>query len=50
MLDLQIMQWRYVDGDSFRDIGERLAMSAGAVRVHLHRTIKTLRDVAGVAA
>ncbi len=49
-LDLQIMQWRYVAGDSYRAIGERLAMDAGAVRVRLHRTIKTLRDVAGVAA
>ena len=49
-LDLQIMQWRYVDGDSYRDIGERLAMNAGAVRVRLHRAIQTLRDVAGVAA
>ena len=49
-LDLQIIRWRYVDGDSYRDIGERLAMNAGAVRVHLHRAIKTLRDVAGVVA
>ena len=49
-LDLQIMQWRYVDGDAYAVIAERLAMTAGAVRVRLHRTIQLLRDVAGVAA
>ena len=49
-LDLQIMQWRYVDGETFATIAERLAMNAGAVRVRLHRTIQLLRNVAGVAA
>ncbi len=49
-LDLQIIQWRYVDGAGYGSIAARLGMSTGAVRVRLHRTIKLLRDVAGVAA
>lgn len=47
-LDVQIMQWRIVDGESFATIGERIGVSSGAARVRHHRTIRRLRDVADI--
>lgn len=39
-----IMRLVSIDGHSMREVGERLRMSEGAVRVALHRALKRLAD------
>ena len=38
-----VIRYAYVDGHSAAEIGERLAMTEGNVRVVRHRTLEALR-------
>jgi RNA polymerase sigma-70 factor (ECF subfamily) len=43
--DRQLIAWRYVDGLTNGEIGERLRLSSGTVRVRLHRARRVLATV-----
>jgi len=43
--DARLLRWRYLDDLPYREIGERVGISAGAARVRVHRVLKRLVQV-----